>query len=108
MAELAGISKKLPRGKAFQPGASGNPVGRPKRTEEEFELIAACKSRSPAALAVIEEIMINGESDKTRLAAAIAVIERAYGKPVQDTNTTLSGSLDIRNIRVEFVDAPKR
>lgn len=76
--------RKAPK-TAFGKGVSGNPGGRPKRTAEELDLIAACKDRTPAALAVIESIMMEGQSDKARLSAAIAIIERGYGKAVQPT-----------------------
>ena len=107
MSELAANSKKLPRGKSFAAGKSGNPSGRPKRTEEEFELINACKTKTPDALGVIEHIMHNGESDKTRLSAAIAIIERAYGKPKQEQEIkqTISGELDITSMTIEQKDA---
>jgi hypothetical protein len=79
--------------KAFKPGVSGNPAGRPKKTVEELDLIAACKSKTPDALAMIADIMTNGEKEQTRLSAALAIIERAYGKPVQPQDVSLSGSL---------------
>lgn len=81
--QATGQSKRKAPKTAFQKGKSGNPGGRPKRTPEELDLIAACKERTPAALAVIESIMLEGESERNRLAAAQAIIERAYGKPVQ-------------------------
>jgi hypothetical protein len=78
-----GTAKRKPRGKPFKAGESGNPGGRPKRTAEELDLIAACKERAPEALAVIAGIMTKGENERNRLAAANAIIERGYGKPVQ-------------------------
>jgi hypothetical protein len=107
MVDLAGNSKKLPRGKSFEDGKSGNPSGRPKRTPEEFELIAACKAKTPAALGVIERIMLEGESEKTRLSAAIAIIERAYGKPKQEQDINLAGSFDFKQIIVQGVAPTK-
>ncbi len=64
----------------FKPGQSGNKSGRPKRTPEEFELIAACKLKAPAALEVWLKLMVDASSDAVKLSAATAVIERAYGK----------------------------
>jgi len=103
----AAENRKKPRGKPFAPGNSANPGGRPKKTPEEFELVEACKAKTKDALDVIEQIMRHGQSEKTRLSAAVVIIERAYGKPTQDTNTTLAGEIGIRGIRVEFVDAGK-
>lgn len=71
--------RKAPK-TAFKKGVSGNPGGRPKRTEEELDLIAACKDRTAAALAVIESIMMEGENERNKLSAAMAIIERGYGK----------------------------
>ena len=65
---------------AFKKGTSGNPGGRPKRTQEEMDLVAACRDRTPAALAVIETIMLEGENERNKLAAAQAIIDRGYGK----------------------------
>jgi len=65
---------------SYVKGSSGNPSGRPKRTPEELDLIAACKEKTPAALKVIESLMTSASSDAVKLNAAISVIERAYGK----------------------------
>lgn len=98
-------NRKKPRGKPFAPGNSANPGGRPKKTEEEFALIEACKKKAPEALEVILEIMQRGQSEKTRLSAAIAVIERGYGKPKQEQDLNLSGDVSIRSIAIEFVES---
>ena len=90
---MAEISKKQPRGKPFAKGQTGNPGGRPKRTQEEQDLIEACKSKTPAALGVIENLMYEASSDNVKLTAALAIIERAWGKPVQPTDNQHSGSL---------------
>lgn len=91
MAESNIPAAKKPRGpgKPFQPGKSGNPGGRAKRTQEELDLIEACKKRVPDALNVIGSIMENGENERNRLCAAQYIIDRAYGKAVQQTE--LSG-----------------
>ena len=84
--------RKAPK-TAFKAGQSGNPGGRPKKTPEELDLIAACKAKTPAALAVMSDIMANGENEKNRLTAAMAIIERAYGKPVQPQDVNMAGNI---------------
>lgn len=71
--------RKAPR-TAFLPGRSGNPGGRPKKTEEEFALVKACQNKSPTALAVIEKLMYDADKDSVRLSAATFIIERGFGK----------------------------
>jgi hypothetical protein len=93
-------AKKRPRGKPFAAGQSGNPGGRPKRTEEELDLIAACKDRSPAALAVIESIMLEGENERNKLSAAMAIIERGYGKPKETVDTNVTGRIETITRRI--------
>lgn len=68
-------------GRPFPKGQSGNPAGRTKITAEELDLIAACKERTPKALDTIDRIMEKGASERTRLTAAMYVIDRAYGQP---------------------------
>jgi hypothetical protein len=83
------VKKRRGPGKPFEPGKSGNPSGRAKRTQEELDLINACKEKTADALGVIEQIMLNGENERNRLSAAQYIIDRAYGKAVQQTE--LSG-----------------
>lgn len=92
---------------AFKPGKSGNPFGRPKKTEQELDLIAACKDKTPAAMDVIVDLMQNGEREQTRLTAAMAIIERAYGKPVQPQDVAMSGALAISRIERVIIDSAK-
>ncbi len=65
---------------SYAKGGSGNPSGRPKRTPEELDLIAASKAKTPAALEVIERLMTSASSDAVKLNAAISIIERGYGR----------------------------
>lgn len=78
-------SKNLPRGKPFQPGKSGNAGGRPRKTEEERTLEQMCRDKTPDALGVLIQIMESGEQERNRMTAAMAIIERGYGKAVQPT-----------------------
>lgn len=86
--------RKAPK-TAFVKGKSGNPGGRPTKTVEELDLIAACKAKTPDALNVILDVMNNGEQEKNRLTAAQAIIERAYGKPTQPQDVNIGGTLQV-------------
>lgn len=86
--------RKAPK-TAFKPGQSGNPGGRPKRTQEEIDLIEACKAKTVEALSVIESIMYSGENERNKLTAALAILERGWGKPTQPVQGEMVGSLTI-------------
>lgn len=106
---MADINQKTTKGRrggntgnGFKPGQSGNPGGRPKRTAEELDLITACKEKTGAALAVIESIMISGENERNRLAAAQAIIERGHGKPKEmvDLQASITGRIETITRRI--------
>lgn len=84
--------KQAPRS-AFKPGQSGNPSGRPKKTAEQFELESACRAKTPEALDVMVDLMTTSRQDSVRLQAALSIIERAHGKPLQRSEVR-SGELD--------------
>lgn len=83
------IRQKQANAGAFSKGTSGNPTGRPKKTEAEATLEQMCKAKTPEALQTILEIMAEGESHKVKLSAAQYVIDRGWGKAAQ--SVTLEG-----------------
>ncbi|MDB5887028.1 MAG: hypothetical protein JWR74_3199 [Polaromonas sp.] len=104
--KTAAISGKTakPRGKPFVKGASGNAAGRPKLTPEAVDLIAACKEKTASALDVLMQIMENGENERNRMAAALAIIERGHGKAIQPTTVgNPDGSPIDMSIKLSFV-----
>lgn len=90
-------NSKKPRGKPFAKGQTGNPGGRPKKTQEEYDLIQSCKQKTPEALATIERIMVTSDNERNQLQAALAIIERAWGKPIQPTETEYKGTLHVEH-----------
>ena len=91
-------------GRPFKKGQTGNPGGRPKKTQEEYDLEAACKLKSEAALGVIEKLMAAADKDSVKLAAATFILERAYGKAVQKSEVTgKDGGPLALSLAVEFV-----
>ena len=61
----------------FAPGQSGNPGGRPKGVVEVREL---ARQHSPQAIEMLAHIMVNGESEQARIAAANAILDRAWAR----------------------------
>jgi len=90
--------KGKPRGRSIAKGQVLNPSGRPKITPEEIDLIAACKTKTTAALVVIENLMTRASNDGVRLNAAAYIIERAYGKAVQPTAVTGKLKLELSGL----------
>ena len=65
----------------FQPGQSGNPSGRPK---ENAEVKALARQYTQQAIDTLGTIMLNPDAKGSeRVAAAQALLDRAYGKPAQ-------------------------
>lgn len=66
----------------FRPGQSGNPSGRPK---DLHGIKALCQERSVQALDIVTKIMRNKKAKTSdRLKAADMILDRAYGKPLQE------------------------
>jgi hypothetical protein len=71
-------------------GVSGNPGGRHKGVKEVKELAQA---HAADAVRTLAEICKTGQSEAARVAAASAILDRAYGKPTQTVNTNVRRSL---------------
>jgi len=63
----------------FKKGQSGNPGGRPKEAAEVKEL---AREHGPAAIAKLAE-HLNGDDGRLAQSAAVALLDRGYGKPAQ-------------------------
>lgn len=73
-------SRKAP-GRPWPPGTSGNPGGRRRKSAADREIDGLARTESVAAFQVVRSLMCSSENDRTRLAAALALLERAHGKP---------------------------
>jgi uncharacterized protein DUF5681 len=62
----------------FQKGVSGNPGGKPKKLAEIVDL---ARSLAPDAIRSLHEIAVHGRSERARIEAAVALLDRGLGKP---------------------------
>jgi hypothetical protein len=84
--------RKAPK-TAFVKGKSGNPGGRPPKTDEERTLEQMCKEKTPEALKTILELMAGSKMDRAKLAAAQYIIDRGWWKAKESVE--LSGGLNL-------------
>ena len=81
LAENSGrTAKRARRGRPFPPGVSGNPGGRP---AEAPEVRALARQHTEEAIRTLVRIMRSGTPDRTRSAAAEAILDRAWGRSAQ-------------------------
>lgn len=73
----------------FVKGQSGNPAGRRK---EDYNLKMMARAHTESALKTLVEAL-TAENDRTRVAAAEALLDRGWGKPAQFVENQHSGSI---------------
>lgn len=65
----------------FLPGVSGNPGGAKRKSDADRRIEELARNASEDAFNVVQVLMNGAETERTKLAAALAILERAHGKP---------------------------
>ena len=71
----------------WRPGQSGNPGGRPRAVGEVGDL---ARTQTGTAIETLASICQNGRSESARVAAAVALLDRGWGRAVASTEVMLS------------------
>ena len=88
--ETAKPKRKRGPGKPFEKGQSGNPGGRPK---DAFKIAEYARQFSTEAIDKIVAVMRDPNADvRAVIAAAVAILDRGIGKPMQPTEQQLLGA----------------
>lgn len=66
----------------FQKGQSGNPSGKPKKPKTAKDMVALARDVGPEMMQRLIKCA-RSDDDKVAFPAAVAVLDRAYGKPAQ-------------------------
>jgi hypothetical protein len=74
----------------FSKGTSGNPGGRPKSVAN---LTLEARKHSFMAIASLAAIARKGKSETARIAAAVALLDRGYGRPQQSVEMNFTASM---------------
>ena len=83
-------------GAGFKPGQSGNPGGLPKGMHEVKE---AARKLTPKAMKVLEDIATNEDQPAAaRVAAAVALLDRGWGKPSASVDVTTQGQALVNSV----------
>lgn len=82
--------RKPPKGKPFQPGQSGNPSGRKKVPDD---VKAAFEGATMASFQKLKELRDTGSTEDIQFRAAVAILDRALGRPAQAVTLDPSAGL---------------
>lgn len=89
----------------FVKGQSGNPGGRPKVVAEVREL---ARSYTEQAIVSLAQIATTGESEAARVSAAVALLDRGWGKAAQAITGEGGEGPVLTSIEVRFVEPDER
>lgn len=91
---LAAAPKQRVIGRPFQKGVSGNPSGRKPGLDQ------LCRKHTPAA---INALVLALKVPQTRVAAAVALLDRGWGRPLQSVEVNGKTTLELHLVAARMV-----
>ena len=92
-----------PTGKGgFKKGVSGNPRGRP---HMHTAIAPIARRHSAAAIRTLAEIAEKGSPDSARIAAAVALLDRGFGRPAASVELELTLNKSFNAMSLEELQA---
>jgi hypothetical protein len=82
----------------FAPGQSGNITGRPKSISP---VVALAREHTAAAIQTLAEIACKGKNENARITAAVALLDRAYGRPAQSVEMDLKLTKNLEQMTLQ-------
>jgi hypothetical protein len=86
-------TKDNPSPKAFKPGQSGNPGGRPKS-----DVVSLARQHTPEAINRLVALMRQDDDFDIAIQATTALLDRGWGKPPQALLAQVNGNVTITGI----------
>ena len=95
-------TKRKPGGlrtSSWKPGQSGNPNGRPK---PDVDIAALARVHGPRCVKVVVDLL-SSEDEKMRLSAAIALLDRGFGRPKQEMDINSNSTIELHLVAARAI-----
>jgi hypothetical protein len=89
------------RNSSWKPGRSGNPGGRPKNP---VDIAALAREHGPKCVQVVVRLLAS-DDEKIRLAAAVALLDRGFGRPKQEMDINSNSTIELHLVAARAISA---
>ena len=89
------------RNSSWKPGRSGNPSGRPRG---DVDIAALARGHGPRCVKVVVDLLSSAD-EKIRLAAAVALLDRGFGRPKQEMDINSNSTIELHLVAARAISA---